>query len=157
MSVYLWTKRHLTHQKWLKTLNVLTHLTSKCASRHNGVHFFDIESPSNRQKVVRTPGVLCIFTWKCASRHNGVPFFHIATSKSGSELKCFVHFYFKMCFVPHRRALFQHLNFQKSPGRDSFSNFSLPNDFLPVWASSWLCFFICPYCRKFRFQTSFEH
>ena len=30
----------------------LTLLTSKCAYRHNGVHVFDIESPSNRQKVV---------------------------------------------------------------------------------------------------------
>ena len=32
----------------------LTHLTSKCVSRHNGVHFFDIKLQSNRQKVVRT-------------------------------------------------------------------------------------------------------
>ena len=24
-------------------------------------------------------------------------------------------------------------------------------DFLHVWASSWLCFSICPYCRKFDF------
>ena len=33
-----------------------------------------------------------ILTWKCASRHNGVHFFDISTSKSGPELRCFVHF-----------------------------------------------------------------
>ena len=48
-------------------------LTSKCASRHDGVHFFDIELP----KVVRT---WCA-TWKCTSRYNGVHFFisHLAS------------------------------------------------------------------------------
>ena len=48
-------------------------LTSKRASRHNGVHFFDIS--------IRTWCVLCILTWKCASRHNGVHFFisHLAS------------------------------------------------------------------------------
>ena len=84
----------------------LTLLTSKCASRHNTVHFFDSESPSNRQKVVRTWGVLYIFTSKCASCHNGVHFFHISTSNSRPNLRCFVHFYFQMCFAPQRRALF---------------------------------------------------
>ena len=51
---------------------VLYILTWKCASRHNGVHFFDI---ATSPKVVRTPGVFNILTWKCASRHNGVQFF----------------------------------------------------------------------------------
>ena len=78
-------------------------LTSKCASRHNGVHFFDIStfksgpklvcsvhfdlemcfapqrralfSTSQLLKVLREWCVLYIFTWKCASRHNGVQFF----------------------------------------------------------------------------------
>ena len=47
-------------------------LTSKCASRHNGVHF---------PKVVRHRGVLYILASKCASRHNGVQFFisHLAS------------------------------------------------------------------------------
>ena len=81
---------------------VLYILTSKCASRHNGVHFFNIStakrgpnlvcfvhfdlemcfatmactfSTSQLPKVVRTWCVLYILTWKCASRHNGVQFF----------------------------------------------------------------------------------
>ena len=63
-------------------------------------------STSELPKVVRTPGVLYILTSKCASRHNGVHFFNISTSKSGPRMVCFVHFDFKMCFAPQRRANF---------------------------------------------------
>ena len=63
-------------------------------------------STSELPKVVRTPGVLYILTSKCASRHNGVHFFNISTSKSGPRMVCFVHFDFKMCFAPPRRANF---------------------------------------------------
>ena len=70
-------------------------------------------STSQLPKVVRPWCVLYILTSKCASRHNGVHFLDISTSKSGPKLVCFVHFDFEMCFAPQRRALFQHLNFQK--------------------------------------------
>ena len=68
----------------------------------------------NFQKLSE-PLVFCfnILTSKCASHHNGVHFFDIATSKSRPTLRCFVHFDLEMCFAPQRRALFQHLNFQK--------------------------------------------
>ena len=85
------------------------------------------ETTSERPKVVRTPGVLYILTSKCASRHNGVHFFDIATSKSGPQLVCFVHFDLEMCFAPQRRALFRHLNFQKCSEREVFLAFSLAN------------------------------
>ena len=42
-----------SRQKRLKTLSFFTLLTSKCASRHNGVHFFDTFSTSEPPKVVR--------------------------------------------------------------------------------------------------------
>ena len=61
----------------------------------------------------RTPGVLLILTWKCASRRNGVHFFNISTSKSALNMVRFVQFDLEMCFASQRRALFQHLNFQK--------------------------------------------
>ena len=89
--------------KVVRTPSALYILTSKCASRHDGVHFFDIAtsksgptlrcfvtfwlgnvlrattactfSTSQLPKVIRTPGVLHILTSKCASRHNGVQFF----------------------------------------------------------------------------------
>ena len=104
-----------------------TLLTSKCASRHNGVHFFDTFSTSEPPKVVREWCVLYILTSKCASRHNGVHFFDISTSKSRPTLRCFVHFDFKMCFAPQRRALFRHLNFQKCSENGVFCTFSLRN------------------------------
>ena len=61
------------------------------------------------RKVLRTCGVLYILTSKCVSRHNGVHFFDISTSKSASELTCFVHFDFEMCFAPQRCAIFSSL------------------------------------------------
>ena len=125
-------------------------LTSKCASRQNGVHFSDILtsksapnlvcfniwlgnvlrattactfSTSQLPKVLRPWCVLHILTWECASRHNGVHFFDISTSKSVPILVCFVHVDFEMCFVPERRALFWHLNFQKWSETVSFLDF----------------------------------
>ena len=203
--------------KVFRTWNALSFLTCKCASRYNGVHFFDIStvfsafslanmlrattaltfSTSQLPKVVRMWGVFSFFTCKCASRHNGVHFFDISTSKRGPELVCFVHFDFEMCFAPQRRAicylscgqmaphpplwrayfstlrshkswdkhgvsrlsyLFAHLHLLSS---DSFSSlifslllFSLLLFSSLLFYSLWLCpslLFICPYCRKFDF------
>ena len=99
--------------KVLRSWGVLYILTSKCASRHNG--------------VLRTWCVLYILTWTCASRHNGVHFFDIATSKSAPKLRCFVHFDFEMCFAPRRRPFFRHLNFQKCSEHEVSLAFSLAN------------------------------
>ena len=172
--------------KVVRTWCVLYILPWKCASRHKGVHFFNIRtsksgvntwcfvhfalemcfapqrralfqhpnlqkwrehvvfctfwlgnvlrattactfSTSQLPKVVRTWCVLYILTSKCASRHNGVHFFSISTSKSGPRMVCFVHFDFKMCFAPQRRALFRHRNFQKWSGPGVFCTFWLQN------------------------------
>ena len=53
-------------------------LTSKCASRHNGVHFFDISTAKGGPKLVCA---LYILTSKCAPRYIGVQFFisHLAS------------------------------------------------------------------------------
>ena len=72
-------------------------------------------------------GVFCTFWLENASRHNGVHFFDVATSKSGPTMVCFVHFDFKMCFAPQRRALFRHRNFQKWFDTGVFCTFWLPN------------------------------
>ena len=128
----------------VRTWCVLYILTSKCASRHNGVHCCDISNkvcfvhfdfemcfaPQRRffwtsqlPKVVRTWCVLYILTSKCASRHNGVHCCDTSTSKSGPNKVCFVHFDFEMCFAPQRHALFRHLNFQKCSEREFFFGF----------------------------------
>ena len=141
--------------KVVRTPSVFNILTSKCPSRHNGVHFFDIWTSKSGPKplvfltfwlrnVLRattactfstsatskngpTWCVLYILTSKCASRHNGVHFFNISTSKSGPRMVCFVHFDFEMCFAPQRRALFRHLNFQKWSDHGVFCTFWLRN------------------------------
>ena len=75
--------------------------------------------------------VLYILTSKCASRHNGVHFFDISTSKSGPNVKCFVHVDFEMCFVPQRRALFRHLHSQKWSEHGVLCAFDLEMCFAP--------------------------
>ena len=85
------------------------------------------ETRSERPRVVRTWCVLCILTLKCSSRHNGVQFFDISTSRSGPNMRCFVHFDLEMCFAPQRSALFRHLNFQKCSKCAVFLAFSLAN------------------------------
>ena len=94
-------------------------LTSKCASRHNRVHFFDIWTSKSGPNVSfwqfwlgnvlrattactifdisTSKGGLtwvCFVTWKCASGHNSVHFFDSSTFKSAPKLRCFVHFDF---------------------------------------------------------------
>ena len=64
--------------KVVRTPGVFNILTSKCASRHNGVHFSTSEPP----KVVRTPSVFNILTWKCASRQQRCALFrHLKCQK----------------------------------------------------------------------------
>ena len=84
-------------------------------------------STDEEQKVLRTWRVLYIFTSKCAFRHSGVHFFDIWTYKSAPNTSCFVHFDFRMCFSPQRRAFFRHLNLQKCSEHVMFCTFWLPN------------------------------
>ena len=84
-------------------------------------------STSQLPKVLRDPQFLTLFTSKCASRHNAVHFFVISTSKTAPNPSVFNTFYFQMCFAPQRRALFQHLNFQKWSDPEVFCTFSLRN------------------------------
>ena len=104
---------HLPHKttserpKCLRDPQFLTLLTSKCASRHNAVHFFDISASKSAPRPLLT-----LFTSICASRHNAVHFFDISTSKSAPRPTVFNTFYVQTCFAPQRCALFRHLNFQ---------------------------------------------
>ena len=73
-------------------------LTSKRASRHNGVHF----STSQHPKM----WYYYFFTCKCPLCHNSVHFFDMTTSKNAPNLVCFVHFDLEICFAPQRCAIF---------------------------------------------------
>ena len=94
--------QHLNFKKWSEHAVFCTFSLQNALLATAACNF----STSRLQKVVRTCSVLYIFTSKCASRHSGVQFFNIWTSKSGPKLTCFVHFHFKMCFSPQRRAIF---------------------------------------------------
>ena len=119
--------RHLNFQKWSEHGVFCTFRLQNVLRATTACTF----STSQLPKVVRACGVLYILTSKCASRHHGVHFFDISTSKSGPSMVCFVHFDFKMCFAPQRRALFQHLNFQKWSEHGVFVHFDLEMCFAP--------------------------
>ena len=105
--------------KVLRTRQFFTLLTSKCASRHNGVHFFEISTSKS------VPGILCFVHFNfemCFAPHRRALFI-ISTSKSGLKTAVFYIFSFQMCFAPQRRALFQHLNFQKCSESGVFCTF----------------------------------
>ena len=157
-SVVYWSEATSEPPKVVRIPGVFNILTSKCPSRHNGVHFFDIRTSKSganmwcfvhfdlemcfapqRRALFRhcnfqkwsDNGVFCTF-WlgnvlRASSRHNSVHFFDIATSKSGPTLRCFVHFDLEMYFAPQRRALFQHLNFQKWSENGVFCTFWVGN------------------------------
>ena len=122
--------QHLNFQKCSEPLSFLAFSLPNVLLATAACNF----STSQLQKVVRTCSVLYIFTSKCPSRHSGVQFFDISTSKSGPNMQCFVHFHFKMCFSPQRRAIFQHLNFKKWSEADVFCTFSLQNVLLATAA-----------------------
>ena len=124
--------------KVLRTPQFFALLTWKCASRHNGVHFFDISTSKSGPTMVCfvhfdfemcfAPQRRALFrhlnfqkwsdtevTSKCASRHNGVHFFDISTSKSAPRPRCLVPFHLDMCFAPQRRAIFHLSSGQLAP------------------------------------------
>ena len=93
--------RNLNIKKWCKTVSCFALLTWKRASRHNGVHFFDIATSKS------DPSMVCFVHFDLEMC------FDIAPSKNGPIIVCFVHFDLDTCFAPQQRALFEHLNFQK--------------------------------------------
>ena len=88
-----------------------------------------------RHSNVRSWCALYILTSKCALRHNGVHFFDIATSKSGPELVCFVHFYLELCLAPQRRALFHSATSKSAPNMWWFVHFDFEMCFAPQRAA----------------------
>ena len=81
--------------KVVRTPGVLHILTWKCASRHNGVHFFDIST----SKSAPRPSVFNTFYFQMFFAPQRV----ISTSKTAPNPSVFNTFYFQMCFA-HLRA-----------------------------------------------------
>ena len=112
--------------KIVRDRRALPLLTPKCASRHNGVHFFIYHLPRClRTSLLSEP----TFQPSGAIKH-----------RKNTVFRDFPTF--------SRTCIFSLLTFSISD--------LLPSDFLHVRVSSWLCFFlavlfICPYCRNFSF------
>ena len=139
-------------------------LTWKRASRHNGVHFFDISTfksiqkwsarifaPQRRAlfrhlnfqkypKVVWEWCALYILTWKCASRQNSVQLFISRLLFDPLEPQ--------IIGKTQRIRTFVHF---RAPASSFFSLFLLSDllaSFLLLSGSSHLCFSICPYLSE---------
>ena len=117
--------------KVVRPCDVFNILTWKCASHHNGVHFFDIATSKSAPKLrcfvhfdletCFAPQWRALFRqrdfqkWSdaevsqmCFAPQRCALFRHLNFQKC-SDLRCFVHFDFQMCFAPQRRALVRNL------------------------------------------------
>ena len=115
-------KRHFKVQKWREHVVFLTLiLTSKCASRHNGVHFFDIATSKSAPEL--RSFLHFDFEMCCAPQRRAL-FRHLTlTSKSGPNLVCFVHFDFDMCFAPQGVEFFDSATSKSAPNPAVFYTF----------------------------------
>ena len=114
--------------KVVRTPSALYILTWKCASRHNGVHFFDISTSKSG------PRMACFVHFDletCFAPQRRALFRHLNCQKwsaplvfctfwlgnalRATRMVCFVHFNFEMCFAPQRRAIFHLSSGQLAP------------------------------------------
>ena len=143
--------------KVFRSWSVLYILTSKCASRHNGVHFFHIATLKSAPKAE----VLCTFWLRNLLCATTACTFSSLTWPAGSAPAALASLLFdppshkswEKHSVLRLSYLFAHLDLLSS---DAFSslNFSLllfSSLTLPTSDSSYLCLSICPYCRRFDF------
>ena len=111
---------------------VLYILTSKCASRHNGVHFFDISTSKSGPRMV----CFVHFDFEMCFAPQRRALFRISTSKSGPRMVCFLHFDFEMCFVPQRTFLLG--NVLRATTACNFSSLIWPDGSAPAALASLL-------------------
>ena len=98
-------------------------LTWKRASRHNGVHFFNISTSKSG------PTLRCFvhFDFEMCFAPQRHALFRHRNFQKWSNTDVFFHFDFEICFAPQRRALFRHLNFQKWSDTEVLCAFGLRN------------------------------
>ena len=134
--------RHLNFQKW-------SGHGSKCASRHNSVHFFDISTSKSG------PDMVCFvhFDFEMCLAPQQRALFHIATLKSAPKLRCFVHFDFEMAsrhnsvpsFISHlatwlRTRRFSEPTFRPSGATNHWKN-AVFREF-PTFSRTWIFFLL---------------
>ena len=94
--------------KVVRTPSVFYILTWKCASCHNGVHFFDIATSKSG------PNVVCfvhVHFEMCFAPQRRALFRHLSAPRP----RRLVPFHLEMCFAPQRRAIFHLSSGQLAP------------------------------------------
>ena len=91
-------------EKVHRTPGVLTLFTSKCASRHNGVHFFNISTPKSGSELT----CFATFDFQMCSAPQSRSLFPHRNFQKSSETDVFCH------FLLSNVLRFRHLNFQKA-------------------------------------------
>ena len=135
--------------KVVRTWCVLYILTSKCVSRHNGVHFFDISTSKSG------PDLVCFIHFDfdmCFAPQRRATFY--LSSGQLAPHPPLLRAYFSTLYTEPQ-------NQEKTvfPDFPTFSRTCI--FFLLIFSLLTLrpadCFFISPYCQKFDFQTSFGY
>ena len=85
--------------KVVRTPGVFYILTSKCASRHSGVHFFDISTSKSGPELV----CLLHFDFEMCFPPQRRPLFRHLNFQKCPNVRCFLLFHLQMCFA-HLRA-----------------------------------------------------
>ena len=125
---------------------VLYIFTWKCASHHNGVHFFDISTSKSG------PTMVCFvhFDFETCFRHNGVQFF-ISHLASWLRTRRFSEPTFRLSGATNH---WKNTVFRDFPTFPRICIFFLLTLSLLLFSPLCLCpalLFICPYCRRFDF------
>ena len=110
-----------------RTCGVFNILTSKCASRHNGIHFFDTASSKSAPKLkcfVHFDFEMCF----APQRH---ALFRHRNFKKWSEHGVFCAFWLRNVLPATTACTFRHLNF--GPSMVCFVHFDLETCFAPQW------------------------
>ena len=125
-------------------------LTSKCASRHNGVHFFGISTSKSG------PELVCFIHFDLEMCFARVQLFISHLARCGSAPAALASLVFDppepqiigktQCF-----ATFLPFGAPASSFFSLFLSYDLLSSALLLSDSSHLCFSICPYCQKFDF------
>ena len=97
--------------KVVRTWCVLYIFTWKCASRHNGVHFFETRHLSLQKWSEH--GVLCTFSLPNVLRATTACTFSTSQLQKVVRGWCVLYIFTWKCASPQRRALFRHRNFKK--------------------------------------------
>ena len=118
-------KRHLNSEppKVVRTPSVFNILTSKCASRHNGVHFFDISTSKSGANIWRFGH----FDFEMCFAPQGRALFRHLNFQKWSGPGVFLYILTSKCASRHNSALFRHCNFSKCSEAEVFCTFWLRN------------------------------